>query len=161
MSDASTPLHQTLCQAMDLCTRAVELYLKAAGACPEPAIAAVFERIAELKTNRLKKLDAMLAALAVQDVPAVCTLDEASLTQAEAVFSTAHASLPKTCPASALEAIDAGLALELEIKAFYEARLKQAEYADETRLLERLIQESNSQYIMLSELQHYYDDSMS
>ena len=160
-ADVYAPFHQTLCQAADLCTRAVDFYTRAAQACSDGTIRQLFDRIAEFKLARLKKFDAMLAALATQDAPAACTLDEAALARGDAVFAKATADLPKTCPPSALAAIDTGLALELEIKAFYETQLNQAQFAEETALWQRLVQESNSQYIMLSELQRYYDDSMS
>ncbi|MCA1946183.1 MAG: hypothetical protein LDL30_13040 [Desulfovibrio sp.] len=157
-ADASSPFHQALCQAMDLCAKAVEFYAQAAQACTDNSIRQVFTRIGDIKTARLKKFDAMLAALATKDAPAACQLDETNLAGNDAVFSGATAGLPKTCPPSAMAAIDAGLALELELKAFYERRLAQAQFAEETGLWQRLVQESNGHYIMLNDLQQYYDD---
>ncbi len=86
-------------------------------------------------------------------------MDDTDISDNKALFTKADASiLPDACPPSAQAALDAGLALELEIKAFYEAKLQEAEFPDEKRFLTAMIQEASGHYMLLNDMKYYFED---
>lgn len=155
----SEPFYHMLCQAVDLCAKAVDFYTQSAHTCTGDPMEAIFDRLKDLKLGRLRKLEAMREASSSQDVAAVCRMDETDMAENKALFTKADAALlPDTCPLSAQAALEAGLALELEIKAFYETKLEAAEFPDETRFLRAMAQEATGHYMLLNDMKYYFED---
>lgn len=148
-----------LCQAVDLFSRAADFYDRATADC-DAAMAGVFGRLKDLKLARLARLQAMQEDLAGgKGADAVCRLSHAEALENEAVLGLAEAkALPRSCPPSAQAAIDAALALELELKTFFETRREAADFPDEKSFLSRMVQEVTGHFMLLNDMKYYFEN---
>ncbi|MES9995412.1 hypothetical protein [Desulfovibrio aminophilus] len=157
MSDQS---QRMLCKALELAEKSAEFYEGNLDACPDGLGREIFEVIREAERDHLDRVREIHEALTSGvSWGAACVLDEADEEDALVLFRgiAAQYKTDESC-ATEVEALSMALDLKLALVAFYEEWLEETEDETEREFVERMVQEQRGHYIMLSDLQYYYED---
>ena len=151
---------QMLCKAVELTEKSLEFYEGNLDACPDGLGREIFEVIRDAEKDHLDRIREIHEALAAgSSWEAACTLDEESEEDMLAFFRTTAASYKKDDSCSTeVGALNLALDLKLALVTFYEEWLEEAEDETEREFLDRMVQEQRGHYLMLSDLQYYYED---
>ncbi len=157
MSDRS---RQMLCKALELGEKSLDFYEGNIDACPDGLGREIFEVIRDSEKDHLDRIREIHDALAGgSSWEQACVLDEESEEDMLAFFRTTAAGYKKddAC-ATEVGALNMALDLKLALVTFYEEWLEEAEDDTEREFLDRMVQEQRGHYLMLSDLQYYYED---
>lgn len=157
MSDRS---QQMLCQALDLAESAMAFYVEALANCSGGLGKDVYEKIYQDKVRHKDKIAEVHANMEKgQDWTAACSLPGEEQDDVKALFAEfAEKHGKDTCPASEIAAVDTAIALENKIQKFYQYRIEEAEGDVEKEFLDFILGETRMDRLMLTDLQHYYED---
>lgn len=156
----STGSREMLCKALELAEKSLEFYENNLEACADGLGREVFEFVRDAErdhVDRVKDIHEGLVGGGTWET--VCTLDERDQEDSLSLFRSIAGKYAKGEACSTeVEALNVALDLKLALVGFYEEWLEDAEGGVEHEFVDRMVQEQRGHYMMLSDLQYYYED---
>ena len=149
---------EMLCRALEMTEQGIRFYREAAAACGAGPGKEVFGRLLEderFHQERIKEIHAALVAGESWDE--ACPLREGEVTSGGLAEIVERHGATGAC-ATELGAIASALELLKARVEFYEGWFRRAEDPTERRFVERMVQEERGHFILLSDLQYFYED---
>jgi rubrerythrin len=156
MSDRA---QEMLCKALDMAEKSAEFFKEAIGACGEGPGKEVFNRLLEderFHMERIKEIQAALVAGATwMDA---CLLPEEGVDSGRSLKEFLEKKSESKACTTEMGAIGTALEMEKHRVDFFEEWLRGAEDPTERKFVERMVQEERGHFILLSDLQYFYED---
>ncbi|MFP4314933.1 MAG: ferritin-like domain-containing protein [Desulfovibrionales bacterium] len=149
-----------LCDALEMAESRADFYTKAVNACEAGPGKEVFERLYEdekAQIQRIKEIhENIVSGKAWADA---CSLPEEESVGGAAMFRSIVDKYGKdhACTTE-IGAIGTGLELQKASVDFFEEWLKKAQDPTEKKFVERMVQEERGHFMLLSDLQYFYED---
>lgn len=158
---SQTRTQTMLCTALDLEEKGRAFYSQALAECRESLAREVFQMLRDDEDYHITRIKEIAAKLNTgKSWEQSCTLSDPVDTSGRDVFrklATTFMATGKACT-NKVSALGTGIDFELALVDFYEKALKEAQEPKERHFLERMIQEERGHFMLLSDLQSFYDD---
>lgn len=158
---SQTRTQAMLCTAVDLEEKGRAFYSRALAECREPLAQEVFQMLRDDEKHHIARIKEIAVGLSAgKNWDNSCTLSDPVETGRREIFRKLAATFVasgKPCT-NKVAALTTGIEFELALVDFYEKALTEAQESKEQRFLERMIQEERGHFMLLSDLQSFYDD---
>ncbi|WP_029898565.1 hypothetical protein [Desulfohalovibrio reitneri] len=146
-----------LCKALEIIESNAAFYREAIGKCESGPGKEVFETLRDDAGAQVARIhDIYEKVKGGESFTGACTVPEEELLPS--VKSVVEGKGPVNACQSELGAVNTGMERTTEAIRFFEGWAAGAEDGVERRFAERMVQESRGQYMMLSDLQFFYED---
>ncbi|WP_028574152.1 ferritin-like domain-containing protein [Desulfonatronovibrio hydrogenovorans] len=148
-----------VCTAIEMEEKGRKFYAEAAKQCVPGLGKDIFSMLRDDEVRHVQRIREIEKALSSGDDPEeACVLPDQPM-DAGKVFKemAARSETSKAC-AGTLKALNTGIDFELALVKFYEDALERAQGEIEKEFLKKMIQEEKSHYILLTDLNYYYED---
>lgn len=156
----STGSGDMLCKALDLAEKSLEFYENNIEACPDGLGREVFEYVRDAERDHVDRVKEIHEGLAGGGTwGEACTVDERDQEDSLVLFRSIAGKYAKAdACGTEVGALNMALDLKLALVGFYEEWLEDADGGVEREFVDRMVQEQRGHYMMLSDLQYYYED---
>lgn len=162
MKDQGAQLLEIMCAALEIKEKMKSFYSDAAGKCGDPVGTETFQILTEMEQKHLDRLQQIYADLSKDgsslDACRFYDIEAPDRTEVMRKLKQKSQSLPDAC-LDDVAAIESGMELENKGIDLFVARLKEASGPLERELLNHMIAEERSHYILLADLKFYYIDT--
>ena len=151
-------MYDWVCKALEMEEKGYQFYDRASRECPDSVSGEVFTMLRDDEIRHKARIKELAEALEKEgDWESVCTLEE-DFGDAHQVFARiAEKNKGESCgerPA----ALNTGIEFELALVDFYQRALDEATEDKEKEFLDKMIQEEKAHYILLADMDYYYQD---
>ena len=148
-----------VCTALEMEEKGMSLYQKVADECTTKVGQEVFSMLRDDEVKHIEKIKDIERALDQEaGLEQACTLQESDRDPGKIFRELAgKVEAEKPC-ASTVKALSAGIDFELALVRFYEDALEKASEDLERQFLKRMVNEEKAHFILLSDMQDYYQD---
>ncbi len=148
-----------VCTALEMEEKGKVFYEKAVSSCEQGLGKEVFTMLRDDELKHIERIREIEKALDKdEDLVQVCRIDEEQ-DDLKKVFRDMAAKSQKETPCTyAVKALQTGIDFELALIRFYEEALRGAEEDLEREFLKRMVSEEKGHYVLLSDLNYYYED---
>jgi rubrerythrin len=150
-----------LCAALELEKGENEFYKKAAESCPNEVGREIFRMLAGDEVEHARQIEEIYKMMqAGKPWPEQCALYDREQRDAKGVLqevASRHGAVIEA-GAGALEALDVAVDLERSSVRFYKDQLDHATDPRERKFLEKMIEEEQGHFLILSDMRYYYSD---
>jgi len=148
-----------VCTAVEMEEKGKAFYEKAVSSCEQGLGKEIFIMLRDDELKHIQRIREIENALDKdQDLESVCRIDEEQ-DDLKKVFRDIAAKHQKEKPCSSMvKSLQTGIDFELALVSFYEEALKGAEEDLEKEFLRRMVAEEKAHYVLLSDLNFYYED---
>ncbi len=148
-----------VCTALEMEEKGKAFYEKALAQCEKGMGKEIFTMLRDDEIRHIQRIKEIEEALDQdKDLEKACRIDEQPDDLKKVFRDMAAKSLNEKPCVSTVKALQAGIDFELALVKFYEDALKQAEEDLEKEFLRRMIAEEKGHYVLLSDLNYYYED---
>lgn len=150
---------QWVCTALEMEEKGKAFYEKAQTQCEQGMSKDVFTMLRDDEIKHIQRIREIEKALDQNgDLEQACHLDEQQDDLKKVFRDMAARSISEKPCASTVKALQTGIDFELALVKFYEEALQHAGEDLEKEFLRRMVAEEKAHYVLLSDLNYYYDD---
>ncbi len=150
---------QWVCTALEMEEKGKSFYEKALFQCEEGLGKEIFTMLRDDETRHIQRIREIEKALDQdKDLEQACRFDDQQDDLKKVFRDMATGSLDKKPCTSTIKALQTGIDFELALVTFYEEALNKAEEELEKEFLRRMVAEEKGHYMLLSDLNYYYED---
>lgn len=148
-----------VCTALEMEEKGKAFYEKAQAQCEQGMGKEIFTMLRDDEIKHIQRIREIEEALDQGgDLEQACHLDEQQDDLKKVFRDMAARSMSEKPCASTVKALQTGIDFELALVKFYEEALQDAEEDLEKEFLRRMIAEEKGHYVLLSDLNYYYED---
>ena len=148
-----------VCTALEMEKKGKDFYQSAADECSAKVGQEIFSMLRDDEVRHMERIREIEKALDQgSGLEAACTLQESASDPGQVFRELAgKVQAEKPCD-STVKALSAGIDFELALVKFYEDALEKASEDLERQFLKRMVNEEKAHFILLSDMQDYYQD---
>ncbi len=148
-----------VCKAVEMEEKGKAFYEQAAKECTTQMGQKIFSMLRDDEIQHIQRIREIEKALDQDSgLEQACRMDDMGSDAGQAFRELAEkVKSEKPCDSTA-KALNAGIDFELALVKFYEEALEKASEDLERDFLKRMIQEEKGHYVLLSDMQYYYED---
>jgi rubrerythrin len=148
-----------VCTALEMEEKGRSFYEKALAQCEQGLGKEIFTMLMDDEVRHIQRIREIEKALDQgSGLEQACRLDDQQNDLKKVFRDMAAGSLDKKPCVSTAKALQTGIDFELALVAFYEEALNKAEEDLEKEFLRRMVAEEKGHYMLLSDLNYYYED---